>query len=1177
MTRLCSSTIAVALTIGFLVAQPPPAKAALNFDPVFPRVATIDLGNCKPTCQAASKFSAEIAPSTIIVDGPRRRFYAYQSFDDPTFPQGVAVVDPDRGVQTGWIDLSGTKLANPASTRFTVVGYDEARARMFFAETSERLGCFGGSASVTGCFSTPRFAVVDVAADSPTSTVITIPTVNAAGITSSSQSPPEAFEGDSIAGISYDQARQRLYLLLTGGEAYNNGWDGEIDPKGVSIVAYDGRSLTTASKPLWIYRTRACGSALPDRTGRPYFDIGNDGSFAYLPCRGATGSTVAHGVVRINLVDSSGGDPTANITTEFHPFAGNLDTGFAMGDAAGDRAGVGVTGGGKQRFFVFDARNRAWVGSMLMGGINTGGGGVDSATGRFYVASQNEGIRFVDAAGLPPVLSRPIVLGFDPGGILPELAVDPLTRRVAIAGPRFTTTAGFVRDHLWIYEDQTLAFVPSEPRNPDDETTDIDEVRAEQVSHTGFGSAYGAHAMLVRGVGGVPLAPSVNQGLSGSDKTAPLRLESGDRGLFLSQISRAELSGETDRGAAAAGAAAAALDPATAADLKGKYGYLTGPIGVGGGEGQCEQDTPDGQCLAFDDVVGRAGHLQESTCYDFGNEDDPKQTTEQGSTVSCHRLDNVAASSSASAAPPVGTTDISFSVGHTESRVHTVKVPAGGIKTTSISVARGVVLRLPGLGGLAIGEISAEAVSKAAGRPKSAESRLSTVAKNVRITDATGRVVFSCGITGLDATDGDQGEQCGAGDVALGINRYLSPRVTARGPRPDLRPLIFNSPGGAQAIVAKDLYAYWNDATLNGDAQREVSALDLVVYNDADQPSRLTLQLAGVYAEAQYKIGALKPPVVVDPTKLSVSLLDEAAEPLAGGVFQVRHAATDGLQGLAEALVGTCVTESDGMGDCEFDDLEPGDYVINQTAAPAGYALAEDAEITLEPERHTEVVFTNLRSIAKVAITLTTDEGTPLAGGTFTLLADDGDLVRSARDQPFAECTTGLDGRCGFAEVPLDAYVVHQTAAPPGYLRADDAGFRLDRPGQVADLQFTTGLEAIEGVGGSSDAADDEALPEAESPLEEVAPETANVEEPTESTEVVVLSPPPQPIAEVTLSPLRPRGVVNRLRTLPSDAANFLRRNPRQAVLFGLVWLLLGSPLYLVTRRRSLSLAKVST
>lgn len=1160
---------------GAVAGGPRPVSAAPGgFAADFPRVGVINFTNCNPTCAdpAATMFSTSVAPRQLFVDAPRRRVYAYRAGNSAAFPRGIAVIDADRLVQTGWIDLSGCKLPqrvpqSPAdcgtvaggSNDYVIPALDQARRRLYLGELGSYLGCPGAALTPSAqCADAGRFAVVDLTTSNPTPTIVTLPKV--ANVITEQRT--EFSDGDTIVGLVSDDARKRLYVLTSSSDALTS-LGLPVDVKGTSILAYDTTNLTTASRPLWTYRVRPCHKILAQKSTGAYFDVGADGRFLYFACQGsAAGVAALHGVARVNLGDPVGTDPTGGFTTEFFPFAGNLTRGYSLGDRGNDRVAIGVAGVGLQRLYVFDALHRSWVASMVLPGNNTGGGGADPHSGRIYVLNDDFGLRYVDASALPAVLGQPITV--DHRALGKDLEVDPQTRRVFLPGQSFPALDGGTphpNAHLWVFEDRTAPYDPPADQHPDKRTHQIDEEDASSVSHSAGGTAYGVRSTLVGGVAGIKGGEAI---ALIPEEAGALRPEGGDRGLFLGHIPKAQLSGEVTRGEAKATASAVRMDEATAADLKGKYGFATGQAGIGKeGAPPCNDAKPGPECLAFDELSGNVRSLQEAKCSDLGGKDDPINGNQSGSKVSCRRLDKVQAWASATTATqvPVETGDVTFSVGSSEARVDVTKDAKNGVTTISRSFARDVTLTVPGLGALSIGEINSMAKTTAAGKEDTATSDLEAYAKNVRIVDAEGKLLFSCGVPNADAHE----DECEPANAAEAINRYFSPRVQARGPRRDMDPLYLGSPGGAQAIVAKDRYARWSDLAVSGDLQREVTGLEITAYNDDVDASRVVLELAGVYAESQYQIGEPKQKIAVLPTKLTVELKDKDGKPLAGGVFRIEGG--DVLD-LEAAPAKTCVTTDDGVGNCVFEDLAAGSYTVRQTAAPAGYATGPDTPVTLSPGSHTRASFTNLRAVGSIVLGLADEGGEdrpagPLAGGTFELSADNGDLRLGEGDSKLGSCTTDAEGVCGFEEVPLGKYVVHQSAGPDGYLTADDVGFELTEPEQTAAIVFVVGLTAIDGTPGSDAAA----------PVEE-ARDTAFVDAPTDTASIEIET-PPSAATKVRTAPFRGRrGAIERAVAAPSEALAFLSRQPRQALLFVLMWVLLLAPVYLAVRRRTLIVAK---
>jgi hypothetical protein len=154
---------------------------------------------------------------------------------------------------------------------------------------------------------------------------------------------------------------------------------------------------------------------------------------------------------------------------------------------------------------------------------------------------------------------------------------------------------------------------------------------------------------------------------------------------------------------------------------------------------------------------------------------------------------------------------------------------------------------------------------------------------------------------------------------------------------------------------------------------------------------------------------------------------------------------------------------------------------------------------------------------------------------------------------------------------------VHQAAAPDGYGAAEDVGFSLNQPGDLAMLSFTNGLEAAPGTAGTPAST--------ETANAEPAPETTTLEAtddipgtpaipPTETLVVESLGTAPQPI--VSTRPIDAGGgVVRGVLRLPAkiiesgvNGLKLLFSSPRELGLMAAVWLLVWAPCYLGERRR---------
>ena len=1281
-----AAVLVALVTVGLSLV--PPSASATHLKPPTLRLADggrITFTDCVPTCATGKVVNP---PSRFYVDVGRRRLIAASA-------DRVNILDVDTLVQLESIPLNaGTGFGPPPI-------YDVRRQRLVYGEDGNAL------AETQGC---PNLPVGGVACPAGARRIKAISlaeyTVDASGarqpVVSEFTFPP-AFNGQKVVSMVHDVPRDLLFVV-TQARAHS------VTPGSLEVWVHAIDASRLASPPpatpstrgyLWSYQINGCGSAelhsLNQR--RSFLGVGNSGDFLYLLCQDTIGNVggdqrpSVHGAV---VVDFNGVDPriagvAGNFTRSFHPFGAKFDTGFTFGDDAGDRVAAVVAGAGGQRLYVFDAAHRAWTGSVLLGNANVKGGVFDEATGRAYTLDDKLGVVVNDAAAAPTHQGGPVNVGVLPGQSHAP-AFDPVTRRLftLAKGDTFIdekgqALGGTETNHMRVYEDRTAPYLEPPPEDPDAGTNDIDEAQATAVTYAGAGSAYGARAMLVGGtratlVGSAltgdavwnPTVPVVGGTVDNTD----LQPEGGDRGLFLGRVVESQLTGSSESGTADAVAIGASLDAATAAEVDSKIGIPFARTG---------QTPPEG--AQWEAIKQNIGELNESSCYDFGDKDDPREAAGPGSSVSCRRSDAVAASAASSEQMAGLPVQIGFASSNVKLKLDEKK----GVVTEVTAIARGVHAALPGIGSISIGEVRSVARSWAKGRPGTADSELVTTISNASVIGPDGEG-FTC-------------EQCDPSTLTKAVEARFPMRVQLVPPRPATDEAITGSPGGAQAVVIKERYAAVSDLTINGDSQSEVPGLQLVFYNDGKDASRVIVQLAAVFAQSTYEIGDPVETIDVDPASLSLELLDEAGEPLAGGVFELREDASGGLDDclpvadddeatddettttttaeagkdeeddeddlastasghddplgvlphededeppaaasgdeaddegdvtdacapvaedesadedestttttttpggstttttttaaskardnstttttteperdddetdadavdeLTDALVpnGSCVTDEDGVGDCVFEDLAPGSYIISQTTAPAGYAPVEDFPVTLTSGMASTVSFTNLKALASITLSLTDDATppAPLAGGVFVIVADDADGVLGAADVELGTCTTGADGTCEpFEDVPLGAYVVHQESAPNGLLPAADVAFTLDQPGQVAALTFVNGLPP------AAPAAVDTGAPAS------VEPPPAPPSSPSYGrTTYIPPPPPPAPVVSSTPIPDPPRGL-GRVLSLPTEAASFLARNPGEAALFAAVWSLLLAPAYLAARRRRLLFVK---
>lgn len=1054
-----------------------------------------------------------VTTPAMYVDGPNRKIIFV------SYTRKLYVVDADSFAQGPSLDL-GIETSTP------YLALDPAHKRLFALHQP-----FGSTASGPAV---PMISTVPL--DGSAATVAELPT---------------DANGEFPAGIAYFPGDDRVYVIDQGAQALEHVGSAPI------IRAFDAAKLAStdptvrAAAQVWSYRVTGCPAVPALATGA--FLGRSPAGFLYFFCVGTPDNTSSAFAVRVGMGSGNATD-SSGFTLETFPIAADLSNGFAAGDPAGDRLIVASTPAGQQKLYVFDALHGAWTGSVPLGAANVRGAISEAATGRTYMQQDYDGLGnlLVTEDRLAPLDQGKNVTLRNGSGVAPQNAAfappafDPVTRRLLEFEFRDDSF-----DPVNVFQDNVPAAPLPLPADPDADTHQIDEQPGLPVSFTVGASSFGARVTVVGGTrSALPLGtdPSAITGIP-----PDLKPTTGDRSVFLGQVKGAQV----NTNSATARAAAGAVDEATDSDLSSKAPPLHDAV-LGTNDG----DHQDGQI----------GEFKPSACKDFG--DGSAKGSNAGSDTSCD-LANFDVKAAADAGDEWA--QLPVKVGTSSSLVHLRRVSADGAVAEATAITRGIDIPVPGAGEIAIGEIKNVAQTQAHGRVGTATSTFRASVNGVRVTDATGKDLFACGWATTE--QGPESNPCGElSSVAHQISTLFPGRVEARGPQADRSADVAGSPKGAQAEVVKDPAAYANDFSVNHDQHKEVSALTLTVYNDQRDSSRVVVDLAAVEAESHYAIGAAPVVPPADPATLRILLLDDAKvpQPLDGGHFDLfADKDGDGKVGLAESaqVPLSCVTEAGKPGNCEFKDLEAGKYVIQEKIAPDGYVAGPDYPLTLDSGTAYTATFTNLKAIGQVGILLGDDSNppNPLSGGTFDVLVHVPSLGVAIPDKKFS-CTTNEQGFCGFGDMPLADFVVHEAQAPPGYDPADDAAFSLSKAGQAALVVFINGKTAVPGAPATP--AVPPTPPTPGSPP--VPPHVVHHPGQPAAKPKVTLTITKPPAPKVTSHPTHASSgpVYRQAAQLPAEAVRFLVRKPGQGLLFAALWLLLGAPAYLLARRRTLIVSK---
>lgn len=1100
-------------------------------------------------------------------------------FYDVGYPHGVFSLNPD-GTQDG-------VLEEPAA-----VPADAGVPTTFAVDTTGRT-LFLGSATSQRAASDLCGAPFTI--DCTTGPQAHGPVLAAVNLTTGSSSTyhfPSAFDGQDVVAltpVTTDAGQRLVYALLyldTGGASVA-GDPGALGHS-LELVSLDATKLG-ASDPssalLWSYDIPSC-SSLPSwstNLAADYLGIDPTGRTAYFACRGSadksfSGSQVPAGAVTIDLgaanpIDASSPD---HFASSYYPQGAGVQFSISGGD---QKRGLlfltSVASVNKQ--YVFDVAHRAWTGSVPFrtgANGNLWGSATDPSTGRDYVVYAQDFAVAVQAGQLPVPQGAELSLG----DVIPNNAQPPVieqrTHSLFIDGS-FTHTDGSpypASDVIAIYRD--IRDVPDDtaPDDPDALTHEVAITPDTPVTFGSFASAYGSRLTLVGGLHSSPVgnAATIGPGLVLSEVCAFVpdprfcfgapNTSDGSRTVTFGQVARTEMSNSAAKG----DATSMTEDDGTSADGTALSSYNpANDVWHHFAPGEAPPVPSAG------DIAGDPSQqVSPATCSDLGGGATAQSTN--GAKASCDDTGQVA---SAAAAYPDQQTGGPIQVGYSASSTRVTHTADNQATTQAVAQARGIHLEIPNGPTITIGEVTATASSTAAGMTGTAKSEFTRSINEVTITDPTGAVVFSCGF--LEPPESRQ--PCDPRQLTDAVSAHSPSPVIFLTPNPDDTPSVVGSPRGAQAEVIKSPYQYWNDYFTNADNGYEVPGLQVIMVGDQSQPSRVVLNLAGVHVESHDAIGLPPPPPPVLPAPtLTLKLTDGGTPPapLSGGGFT--------LQGPDGVTPQTCTTAADGVGDCTFADLQPGDYTIHEAAAPPGFALSPDYPLTLEAGQAYSLTFVNLPAIGSVRVSLASpgDNPQPLAGAAFAMFTG-----TSTLNLPVATCTTDANGECGFDNVPLGDYTMHQATAPDGFLAADDVPFSLTEPGQRASLNFVDSTPGVPGV--PAEAAvpptyipgkpaipphteiihiPGKHAPAAQQPdLQPVAYQTSVVPPPvvhtasTAGTPPIVLGGAHNPIAAVS--------------RVPAQLARLFAHSPQQAVLLLFVWIVLGLPVYLFIRRRQFIVA----
>lgn len=616
-------------------------------------------------------------------------------------------------------------------------------------------------------------------------------------------------------GISYSPEDERLYIV---GHIYGEGHGkvvsqlAQVSPAAGVIAVQppeqrDGQPVVAWARAVpecqYVLSTYVVGALIARSADRPAL---------YFACVRTDIYPGESGLVRLWV------DPKA----DGHAAAAAFDSEFFPISGAYTRAPTGVTGTAafdpkSERFFmqsvsnttpgawVFDGRMSSWVGFVTAPNDENRYLGLDPESGRFYMGSpeflDRPGYVLVTDGRATPIPQGRIYRGPGVEGFLVSGADRLFVRmKLSTVGMGKENAEGFV-----VLKDHTPDPERPRPVDYDEITSDLPEGPKAITDYSAGVSGFGARAVLVGGYGGILSA--------GGGQVEISQLRAGDRGMTFARVTSLDLRSS----GAAATAQAVSPDLNTEGDLQdgAAQEWPWRPVSClnGGGETVSDEDSQHGGSAAVEcdleavqaTAEARSGEIQAGGIFVIG----------------------------------------------AEMRTRARRDPKLGTVTEVATQATGIKIPTP-QGTLSIAKVESRSTTAAFGHAKTSAAEWQRVVSGVEILDPDGEVVERLG--SCDSADEDN--PCGP--LEDQINELLPQRLKVDFPDPR----IVATPKGAFAGVEQSDADFYHSQTVNNqgtvftgeEGARTVPAMQITVYNDTREKSRLLLQLAAVQANSIYTI-----------------------------------------------------------------------------------------------------------------------------------------------------------------------------------------------------------------------------------------------------------------------------------------------------------------------------------
>lgn len=620
-------------------------------------------------------------------------------------------------------------------------------------------------------------------------------------------------------GITYSEEDKRLYMV---GNMYGEGHVpvaarlGRVSPGTAVVAVTPPKDPTGEPQVIWARAVPQCQYVLSTLSVGALIARSADQAALYFACVRPEPYTGQSALIRLWIDPKADHAAAAAFQLDFFPISGSYTTttegvvGTAAFDQVSERFFIQSVSATTPGTWVFDGRLSSWVGFIAAPNNTNLYQGLDLESGRFYMGSpgtakneENDGYLLVTDGRATPIPQGRIYSG---PGVEGFVTTDPRSDRLFVRMK--LKSVGFGKgdkEGFVVFGDQTPKPERPRPLDYDELTSDLPEGEKTISDYSGGINGYGSRILLVGGFGGV---------LSASGQQIPLGpLRGGDRGFTAARLSSLDLR----TAGASATARAFVPDLNTEAEIKDGAGQEW-PWRVvsclnGGGESISDEDEQ------------HAGYAKVECDIEKANAE---------ATARFGRLETAG-----------------ISVAYSSMTANARRDAKLGTVTRVTAEAKGIEIATPG-GTLRIAKVASEATTVAHGHAKSAVADWTRFVSGVEVVDANGQVVQELG----SCHSSDSENPCGP--LEKQINDLLPQKVKVEFPKP----ILPATPKGAFAGVQQSDADYYGNQTVNNqgtifpgeEASKAVPAMQVTVYNDTQEKSRLIVLLAAIQANSIYTI-----------------------------------------------------------------------------------------------------------------------------------------------------------------------------------------------------------------------------------------------------------------------------------------------------------------------------------